>query len=147
MPIIAFDPGETVGVCIMLDDGTPQALEQIKFPALVKFLKTIKAEKLDTVVIEKYIVFKGKAMAHTGTDLKTSQSVGQIKMWAELNDLPVVEQTANLLPMAEKRTQVKIPKDHSASHAICAYLHGAWYLMEQGKMLSALEKEYKDRQG
>lgn len=147
MAIIAFDPGETIGVCIMQDDGQVAYFDQIKIAGLTAFLKTVNPATIDKVVVEKYVIFGHKAKQHSGSDAKTSQCVGRIKTWAELNDLDVIEQPANILPMAEKQTQVKIPKDHSASHQVSAYLHGAWYLMRMGTMLSALQKANLDKTG
>lgn len=139
--IIAFDPGETVGVCILAENGDVQHFQQVKINDLTQLLKSLKAEKLDKVILEKYVIFRSQAKKHIGSDGKTMQCIGRIKTWAELNDLEVIEQPANILPMAQKKTQVKIPSDHSVSHQVSAYLHGAWYLMGQGTMLSALQKE------
>lgn len=136
---IGFDPGNTTGYSIVNKNADVVEFGQVKFQDLTDFLKK-EARMFEAVVIEEYRVFQKRARQHAGSDLKTSQVIGKIKFWAELNDYPVVMQPASILPQAERWTQVKMPTDHSISHQVSGYLHVAYYLMRNRIAPSAIEK-------
>lgn len=136
---LAFDPGQTTGWAVLDDQAEVVDFGQVKYDNLSDFLKK-ETRMFQAVIIEEYRVFRKRAMQHAGSDLKTSQAIGKLKFWAELNDFPVVMQASSILPIAEKWSQVKMPKDHDASHQVSAFLHGAYYLMKNRIAPSAIEK-------
>lgn len=143
--LIAFDPGYTTGWCEVTEEGFPKNMGQIAYPDLTDFFRNrMGPQPYNRVVIEDYKVYRKKAMQHSGSDLKTSQVIGKIKFWAELNDLPVVMQPASILPIAQRWTQVKMPGNHAESHKISAFLHGAYYLMNAGIAKTALDRKYEN---
>ena len=136
---LAFDPGNTTGWAVLNDRAIPQDMGQVSFDGLADFLKK-ETRTFEAIIIEEYRVFRRKAMQHAGSDLRTSQVIGKLKFWAELNETPVVMQAASILPTAEKWAQIKMPKDHSISHQISAVLHGSYYLMKNEIAPTALER-------
>lgn len=135
---LAIDPGETLGWCVLNEDAQPVQFGQIKEKDLSDFLKK-ETRMFEALVVEEYRVYRHKAAVHTGSNLKTSQVIGKLKFWAELNDIPVVMQPANILAQAQRFTQVTMPSDHKISHQIAAFLHGAYYLITKHGAPTALE--------
>jgi hypothetical protein len=143
---LAFDPGVTVGWAAFNEQGQLIAHGQVDWIDLIDFLRTIDVSKLDKIILEEYKVFHKKAKSHIGSKLETTQAIGKIKAWAELNLIDVVEQPANILPIAQMWTQIKMPSDHSVSHSISATLHGFYWLIKNKIAKTALEEEYARNQ-
>lgn len=136
---LGIDPGKTSGYAIVDEDANLLDMGQLKFDEVTDFLKGAGSD-FEEVIIESYQVYGRLARQHTGSKLETSQVIGKVKFWAEMNDIIVVMQPANILTMAQKWTQVKMPTNHSVSHQVSAYLHVAYHLMKDHGAPTAIEK-------
>lgn len=141
--ILAVDPGKTTGIYAFKDDGTeynPPMKLQLSMKDLENYLMLI-AEPITVIVYEDYQVLPHMAKHHAGSKVEAAQVIGMLRLFASIKKIHLVPQRASILPIAEKLTQVKMPKNHAQSHWVSAYLHGSYYLIKQGKMKTALEKE------
>ena len=140
---LAIDPGkgatDSIGVAEFGLNGNFSTSSQLTFDQLIGFLEATYA--VDTVVIEEYKIFRGMAKQHTGSSVETAQTIGAIRAWAVRNNVEVVLQPSNILPIAQKLFQTKMPKNHAQSHQVSAYLHGAYWLYKKGVIKSELEKQ------
>lgn len=143
---LAFDPGEMLGWAAFNEQGRLFRAGQVSWLDLDDFLLTIPTDKLKHIILEEYKVFAKYAKKHTGSKLETSQSIGKIKFWAKMHSVPVAEQPASILSIAEKWMQIKMPSDHSVSHQVSATLHGFYWLVRAGIAKIALESEHASRQ-
>lgn len=140
MIIVAFDPGETTGVCIFEQgDGnaTPIKYNQIKFSGLLDYLEDGPAP--DLIVIEDFQLLPHKAMAQIGSKFETIQAIGMCKSYAHRHRAKVVEQSPRIKKIAEKWTGVNPPSNHKEGHWIDAYNHGMYYMIKNNLAKSQLE--------
>lgn len=143
---LAFDPGETTGWAEFNDEGECKAYGQLSFDELIAKCEDWRGTpELKTVIIEEFVVFNHKARKFAGSRMKTSQAIGIIKSMAHANGAKVVEQPANIKPIAQKWTQIKPPSDHSQSHWVDAFNHGAYYLIKQNIRKTYLEEEMESK--
>lgn len=133
---ISIDPGKgrlsTIGVTCWNRDPQPVFIENLnkeEFGALLDSLEG-KTEGMAEIIYEEYVV--NPAIPHGGKKVETIQVIGQIKDFARRNKVPCVGQPASILGIAEKWSGVKMPKKHSTSHRISAFLHGYYRLTQQG---------------
>lgn len=138
---LAFDPGETTGWALFNDDGSINGWGQLTEEQLQYKLDLWEHEPIDVVICEGFIIFRHKARKFAGNRMVTIQIIGMIKRFAHKICAKYVEQDADILPMAQMKTQVKMPSNHAESHKVSAFNHGAWYLIQQGIRKSALEEE------
>lgn len=150
--IYAFDPGDMTGIAVFNDEAQLVELVTIPFEHSAKHPdgETLtewlgRQEDVKTVVYERFILYKKSAPRMAGSKMKASQAIGAIKMWAKTHKAEIVEQPAGILSTASKMTQVKRPTVKEQSHAIEAFLHGAYYLIREGKMKTSLEREYEQK--
>lgn len=143
---LGVDPGkggvDSIGYAIVTDDATLIEMGQLTFPQFVMALETM-AKKYEFIgcVYETYRVFRKKAKAHIGSKVETVQSIGVLKSWALRNNIPVAEQNPDILSIAERHFQIKLPEDHTISHQFSALLHVKEWLYRKGIGKSALELE------
>ncbi len=145
---IAFDPGPQPGWCKfnnrgeVLDLGIVRTLDD--FPV---WLEAIPTQALIAVIYEQYEQLPHRVRATLGrhkNKIPTVECIGHIRSWCLRNKIEMVAQRPAILPATEKHTQVKMPKDHSNSHHIAAFLHGARYLIDEGIMKTALEMSLEE---
>jgi len=143
---VSFDPGEksNIGIAIFEPEkGQVIWYDQIRFENIQPTLDIIRqTSKILVIICEDYMIFKHKARAHIGSKVETIQAIGAIKAYALGKHIEFVLQPASILEIAEKWTQVKMPKDHSISHSVSAFLHGAFYLIQNGKRKTALQETF-----
>ena len=131
MTYLAFDPGETTGYFIFNDDGSDKDLGQLKGEEeLFQFLTTV--EKPQLIIMEVFRLFGHKALQQSGSNMFTSLVEGMVKLWARQHSIPVVEQPASILPIAQLWSGVSLKGDHSKSHYKSAFNHGVYYLQSNG---------------
>ena len=131
--LMAFDPGKDTGVCLF-QDGHVVDMDILRgIGALQDFLIN-STKKPDLIVIEEFALRKTKALQQSGSHMETSQVIGMIKLWARQNNIPVVTQPANALPMGLMWGKLKMPKNHRNSHWISARAHGIYYMVANGMM-------------
>lgn len=146
--IYSFDPGDMTGIAVFNDDA--QLVEMVSIPfehsakhptgeTLIPWL--YKQSDVDVVIYERFILYKKSAPRMAGSKMKASQAIGAIKGWAMSHGAKMVEQPAGILSTASKLTQVKRPTVKEQSHSIEAFLHGAYWLIQEGRMKTALERE------
>lgn len=138
---LAFDPGETTGWALFNDDGSIADWGQVREENLLGALQGWEELPLKAVICEGFIIFRHKARKFAGNRMITIQAIGMIKSFAHRVGATYVEQDSDILPMAQMKTQVKMPGNHAESHKVSAFNHGAWYLINKGIRKSALEEE------
>lgn len=129
--IVAIDPGVANGYAEFEDDGTFVNMGQLVIDDMLEFFMNYD-KPVSTVVIEDYILFRKRAKQQAGSNLPASQVIGAAKMFAKMKGAKFVKQEAGILPIAQKWSQIKMPKDHNESHQISAYNHGYYYLVRNG---------------
>ena len=132
MRLLAIDPGGMNGVC-WWDEEPPkmQAFDQIKLQDLPMWLHEFKPVP-DIIVYENFKLWKHRALQQSGSDLPAAQAIGMIKSYASIYGIEMFDQSPQILKSAEMMSQMKMPKDHSESHWVSAYLHGYWWLVKNG---------------
>lgn len=102
--VLAFDPGETTGVCHAFigpnDTTVIQAQEQIKsWPldwAVKGFEQILSKVRPNLVVFERYGVYSWKTESHTNSDIPTLQVIGCLKTLCIQHNIPHIQQTAQI---------------------------------------------------
>lgn len=146
--IYAFDPGDTTGIAVFNEDSQVVELTSIPFEHSAKYPEgetlidwLARQKEVGTVIYESFIVYRKSAPRMAGSKMKASQAIGAIKLWAKGHGAELVEQPANILSTAQKLTQVKRPTVKAHTHSVEAFLHGAYWLIQQGRMQTALESK------
>lgn len=134
--IVSFDPGEDTGWSVLESPGGHEIAHGIEdYQLMPNFL--VKAKGLygdfQECVIEDYALFKSKALAQSGSKLKTVRVIGMIELWAYIYGIKVVYQSPQIKEIAQRWTGRKPPSDHSKSHDVDAFNHGIYYLYTQGR--------------
>lgn len=151
MLALGIDPGETAGFCLMEVDKEnpintkPLELGQFRHEDFEDWAKKYIADRdgLELVVIEDYRVYKQYAGRHAGDRLITARMLGKVETLCASLGITYIEQMADVLPIAQKWTQMKMPKNHAVSHQISALNHVRFYLIKNKMDLSALARERK----
>ena len=136
--LIAVDPGDTSGICIFNDDSSVKKMMQLNLEEFTKWAATYDGP-VDTIVYEKFIVFRQKAHTQVGSTMKVSQAVGMLKMMAHSTGAKLVEQGPDIKKIAIKWSGIIMPSQHSQTHKWDAFLHGYYYLVKEGKIKHDLE--------
>ena len=142
--ILSIDPGHISGYFLFTDNGEDTAVfGQVDEKGLFDFLTTL--ERPSLIIIEKFPLYGHKALQQTGSSMETPQIIGMVKMYAHQKDVPVVEQPASILPIAEMWSGVKVngKGGHAQSHWKSAYNHGWYYLQKNGLKKSRILDESK----
>lgn len=137
--VLGLDPGLATGYSIWRD-GRPAEHGDVRGMAnfddwLADFVENF--GKPDVIVVENFTLFRWKAVQQSGSDMPASKIIGKVELWARMLRIPVVKQSASILPIAQKWSQVKMPSDHNKSHHISAFNHVVYYLVK-AKMMSPL---------
>ena len=144
---VSFDPGENsnIGIAVFESEkGQTIWYGQIRLQDIQPNLNIIAGRsKILAIICEDYRVFGHKARQHVGSRVETIQSIGVIKAFALGKHIPFVLQPSNILDIAQRLTQTKMPRDHSISHSVSAFLHGAYYLIQQGTRKTALQEMHE----
>lgn len=123
MKVLAFDPGETTGYCV-LDDGT---LSGGSFPMWSEVPKLIKGWVPTVIVCEDFVLYPKKARYLIYDRFKTVKVIGVIEYVASLHDIPVV------LQMASLGKSIKLRRIGGLSrHAHDATRHAIYYANRNG---------------
>lgn len=140
---IAFDPGPVVGWCKFNNRGHELEMGHINLEDLAVAIEAWPTVAVRQIILEQWEVIPGKIGAQIGRAAKakipTIEAIGTIKSWAKRKNVPVELVSPRQLLPAQKWTQVKMPKDHSTSHQISAFLHGARWLIDNDLRPTALE--------
>ena len=146
--ILAFDPGDTTGVCVFKENGDVASLSQLSLSEFLAWAATYEPEEpVTTLVIEDYVLFAKRAVKQSGSRMKASQVIGALKLLAIRLNATVVMQPSSIMPIASKWSQIYLPANHAQSHQIAAFLHGYYWLVQQGRVKTPLQKEAEARNG
>lgn len=125
--VAAFDPGGLTGVCCWDEDFEPYFMYQYTFEPLTDVLPAFDAEFW---VVEDYII--DPHVKQGGSRGPAMQVIGVLKAHSRKNGIKMYRQSRSILPIAEKWTGKKMPKNHKDSNPVSAYLHGEYYLQKNG---------------
>jgi hypothetical protein len=139
MYLVSFDPGETTGVAEFNEEGDLRKAGQFRFKELVDYCENL--SNVEYIVCEDFRIRRSKATKFVGNRMETIQAIGVIRAAAQRLEAEFILQDSSILPIAQKWTQVPLPKDHSASHWISAFNHGAYWLIRRGERKVALEHD------
>lgn len=135
--ILAVDPGKTSGYVIMEErepwsilghghatvEGMADLLENYENP-----------NGLSTIIYEDFLLFKGKAIAQSGSRFEASQVIGMLKAFARKHGKLLVRQSTDNRDRGYAWAQVYRPSDHSKSHKWDALAHASYYLITRNLM-------------
>lgn len=97
--VLAFDPGETTGVCIF-QGSVLKAVEQLStglMPmAAVTLCNYVQQFKPDIVVAEDYKVYKWKTDSHAWAELHTPRLIGALEYYLYTQSIPLIKQSAQV---------------------------------------------------
>lgn len=143
--LLAVDPGDTAGLA-WWDLDTPGldrpllGMEQVKHEDLPKWVLSFQEKyKIDTIVVEQFVLFSKRAKQQSGSKMKASKGIGIYEMAAAANDAKLVMQPSNMLPAAIKISGITMPHTHSETHKFSAYAHGYLYMFNEKMTRSALQ--------
>ncbi len=152
--ILAFDPGATTGWCSFNDEGDTIEFGQLSLDELADKVEEWVSDHdnayitIHTVVYETFKLFRHKAKRQSGSDMPASQAIGIIKTLIRRLDSPtVITQDPSIKSIAQKWTQMNPPANHSQSHWVDAFNHGAYYLINEGVRKTYLQMEQDKKNG
>lgn len=150
MLALGIDPGETAGFCLMEVDREspvntkPIEIGQFRHEDFEEWAEsTLTRDGLTHVVIEDYRVYKQHAGRHAGDRLITARMLGKVETICAQKGIACIMQMADILPIAQKWTQVKMPRNHAISHQVSALNHVRFFLIKNKWDLSELARERK----
>ena len=136
MNVLVFDPGHTTGWAF-LSDGKIEAGSFKMWNDVWDVIDQHVMFGISTVVIESFILRRGKALALSGSRLETVQVIGYIKAVCDNYNISYVEQQPSC-------KSLKITKIEGLSiHAMDAVRHGLYYLKRN--MQASLYRAYFTR--
>jgi hypothetical protein len=144
----SFDPGKITGWCLWaLVDNKAMLLNkgQADKDELIDLLETEPFKNVHTVITEDFVLFSWKAKQQAGKTMPAPEIIGVIESYVRRGKRRHIKQPSNILPIAEKITQVKMPKNHSVGHWVSAFLHGAYFFVKEGKYETPLAKQTQDK--
>lgn len=144
---LSFDPGKTTGWCTWDENGDVLSSGQAGLEELIVLCREWEKEKLVAIICEEFRLFKQKAVGQAGSTMETSQAIGIIKTLKSATGCELVMQKPNIKTVAQKWTQLKPVGDHSQSHWVDAFNHGAFYLINKGLRKTYLEQEMESKRG
>lgn len=135
--ILGIDPGKSTG-WVVFENGVikAQGIDR-SVDAFIDTLDTIDITYgvPDLVVMEKFVLFKHKALQQSGSELEASQIIGMVKRQAKKWGAKLVIQHSNILPVAQIWSKLPMPSNHRNSHWISAYNHVVYYLVKNQMIL------------
>lgn len=142
---LSIDPGKITGYVVWNSVGQVLKQGQLNNDELVDFLEDDYLKPVKVVILEDYKLFSWKAKQQSGKRVPASEAIGIVFVFIKKGKRQEVRQPANILPIAEKLTNVKMPSTHSKSHWVSAFLHGAYYLIKQGIYETPLQAQTRKK--
>lgn len=144
MNVLAFDPGETTGYCMLKNcQGQKRVYSLLNAGQIVweRRLFDINAmltglfpyTKPDVIVIESFILRPGRAMEQVGSTFPSVQIIGIIEgiRFTNLLKAPMIMQTPGIIGRVEILPEHK-DRLKGMVHAQDAYRHARYYLVSKG---------------
>lgn len=104
--VVAFDPGETTGVCWIPQDAIVLERTRLKVDAAVFEFAEIRGHQAiwhileqvqpHFIVSESFRLYASKATYKINSGFPEVEMIGVIRLWALLNNVPMEEQSASL---------------------------------------------------
>ena len=142
---LSLDPGKTTGYVVWNSKAQPLKTGQLTEDELIDFLDDDYLKPVEVVILEDYKLFSWKAKQQSGKRMAAPEAIGVISVFIRRGKRKEVRQPSNILPIAEKLTNVKMPSTHSQSHWVSAFLHGAYYLIKQGIYETPLQAQTRKK--
>lgn len=145
----SFDPGPVTGVARFNNRYECINIDQIDLDILTEYLENIPTLTVTLAIMEEYrqLPHRYKALTNRkGNKLEVAKAEGIIESWCKRKGIHLVKQNAQVLPIAEKWTQLKLPSNHAYSHGPAARLHGEYYFISKGMKKTILQQEV-EREG
>jgi hypothetical protein len=144
--IVSFDPGDTSGWSTWdYDEGEPLEEGSVFHTEMPEWLtdRNLTRKWIKAIVIEDFRLMQNKAIAQTGSHFYACQIIGMLKLWAYSPEqsIPIKLQPPSIKGIAERLTGRKPVGAHKKSHSVDAYNHAAFYLRQEGKYRSLLERQ------
>ena len=133
---LGVDPGKSNGVCGFDAQFKLMGMWTVMENDILTFLRQFK--NIKTCVIENYRLYTNKAFQQAHSDMLTSRVIGRFEAWAEINNLELIKQGANIKPIGYKFIGKKaLPKSNKLNHAMDAYVHFVYWAVRKGKINAA----------
>lgn len=135
---LSVDPGSTnTGIAVWNINGECLDVGQLKREPLDEYMieklpEFLKHSWILEIFIEEYRVDPSKIAAHYQSKVETVQVIGQWKMFAKLNKIPIKEQRRTCKYQAAKWAQVKVNRDRHLPDWQSAYLIGYYEMFRKG---------------
>lgn len=142
--IFAVDPGKTTGYVIITDTPGNEILAwgHLSPEGVADFLEhyPMNVEMLNAIVYEDFKLFRGKAMAQTGSRFEASQVIGMLLSFSRRHDIKLIRQSTDNRDRGYAWAQVPKTSNHSKSHRLDALAHACYYLIQKKEMKPYLER-------
>lgn len=137
--LLAFDPGKSTGVAIFTwPTGELKIKTSMPYDKLTAFIADIPIN-VAAIVVEDYIIRPGVGnRGHARGE--AMRVIGQLEAASYRLGCTLVKQRPEVRLIAAKWSGIKVPKGHMPDD-MSAELHGIYYLRQQGKYTTALERE------
>lgn len=138
--LLSFDPGKRTGLAIFnFETGEEEKRLVLTYGPLTEFLGELQpSSRIAVILVENYRQRPGvRQRGHTlGEAMRV---IGQAESAAYRLGVPLIKQEPIILSIAAKWAGYKMPKGHIPDQD-SAFLHGIYYLRQQGKYITALER-------
>lgn len=149
MTVTAWDPGDTTGYAVWDEAGNLLEMGQCDLEEIPAIWRSIRKHygEISTAVVEDFMLFAKRARSQVGSRMKAPQGIGMVKALAASDGAKLVLQKADIKSIAIKWFQITIPSDHSQSHKYDAFLHGSYWLKNEGRIKTVLELQKEAERG
>lgn len=89
--LIAIDPGKTIGYVVVIDPF--HLIEMGEAQSMAELRQVLEKHNPNIIVIESFSLYPWKAQAQSFSKMPSPEIIGNVKEWATLNLIDVVEQT------------------------------------------------------
>jgi hypothetical protein len=137
--LLAFDPGKRTGIAIFdFHTGELNSKFVCGYDELTTFVNCLSGN-IAAIVVEDYIIRPGVGnRGHARGE--AMRVIGQLEAASYRLSCRLVKQRPEVRLIAAKWSGTKVPKGHMPDD-MSAELHGIYYLRQQGKYTTVLERE------
>lgn len=140
--LLSFDPGKRTGWAAFHwgDNGGCYAKGIFSYEELTDFVNMLSGQvRIEAIVVEDYIIRPGVGnRGHARGE--AMRVIGQLEGVAARLGTRLIKQRPDVRSIAAKWAGVTVPRGHMPDD-MSAELHGIYYLRQQGKYTTALERE------